>query len=168
MKRTFIPALGLHALTPLYDPLVAITTRERASMRLAAVQPGERLLDVGCGTGALAIAIKQVVLQAAVTGMDVEEAMLARARRKARSAGIAVEFFVADWGRADGLRRLMFYVVQLVDGFAGTQDNVAGLLPGFFARANFEDITLAAEIGAPLGSIVVYRAVRPATRVPQA
>ena len=43
-----VPALGLHTLTPLYDPLVALTTRERTFKRglikLAAARDGQLVL----------------------------------------------------------------------------------------------------------------------------
>lgn len=48
------------------------------------VQPGHRALDVGCGTGVLARALAQAVgADGSVTGVDVNEGMLAVARRSA-------------------------------------------------------------------------------------
>lgn len=41
-KARYVPALGLDVLTPLYDPLVALTTRERAFKRLLIAQAGVR------------------------------------------------------------------------------------------------------------------------------
>jgi demethylmenaquinone methyltransferase/2-methoxy-6-polyprenyl-1,4-benzoquinol methylase len=58
--------------------------------RLAAAQaqprPGDKLLDVCCGTGDLALTLHAVHPYSAVTGLDFSEAMLARARRKAGAA----------------------------------------------------------------------------------
>ncbi len=59
----------------------------------AGVKQGERVLDVGCGTGSLAIATKKRVGQAGrVSGLDASPEMLARARKKAAKAGCAVTF----------------------------------------------------------------------------
>lgn len=69
--------------------------RERI-LRLARLQPGESVLDVGCGTGTLAIAAKrQVGATGAVHGIDASPEMLARAVRKARRAAMDVAFVEA-------------------------------------------------------------------------
>lgn len=69
--------------------------RERL-VRLARLAPGESVLDVGCGTGALAIAAgKQVGRAGEVCGVDPSPEMVARARRKAAKAGVAVRFETA-------------------------------------------------------------------------
>jgi ubiquinone/menaquinone biosynthesis C-methylase UbiE len=66
--------------------------RERI-LKLARLQPGEAVLDVGCGTGTLAIAAKREVGAAGkVSGIDASPEMLARAAMKARRAGIDVAF----------------------------------------------------------------------------
>jgi len=66
--------------------------RERI-LRLARLQPGEAVLDVGCGTGALAIAAKRAVGAAGkVHGIDASPEMLARAAQKARRAAMEVAF----------------------------------------------------------------------------
>ena len=60
---------------------------------LGRVKSGESVLDVGCGTGTLAIAAKRRVGSTGrVYGIDVSPAMIARARKKARKAGLDVEF----------------------------------------------------------------------------
>jgi ubiquinone/menaquinone biosynthesis C-methylase UbiE len=91
----YVPALGFERLTRLYDPVVRATTRERAFKRRlldqAAVQPGQRVLDLGCGTGTLAIAAKQREPNAEVAGLDGDPEMLGLAREKAADARVDVE-----------------------------------------------------------------------------
>jgi ubiquinone/menaquinone biosynthesis C-methylase UbiE len=60
---------------------------------LARLEPGESVLDVGCGTGTLAIAAKQRVGQAGlVCGVDASPEMIGRATKKARRANADVAF----------------------------------------------------------------------------
>lgn len=51
----YVPALAYHGLTPLYDRVVAATTRERevkhALMVQAAIRPEHVVLDLASGTG---------------------------------------------------------------------------------------------------------------------
>lgn len=53
------------------------------------VRAGARVLDVGCGNGALALAIAPVVDPGTVAGLDLSGAMLENARRRAERAGLA-------------------------------------------------------------------------------
>ena len=84
-----------------YDALVWVLTlgnerrfRQRLA-ELARLDAGQSVLDVGCGTGALAIAAKGFVgAGGEVTGVDPSPEMVARAKRKAAKAGVDVRFEV--------------------------------------------------------------------------
>jgi ubiquinone/menaquinone biosynthesis C-methylase UbiE len=94
-RRDYLPALRFRALTRVYDPLVRFTTREGLFKRLlieqAAPAPGQRVLDLGCGTGTLAIEVKRREPAAEVVGLDADPEMLAQARRKAEEVGVELE-----------------------------------------------------------------------------
>lgn len=101
--RPYVPALGRPELTGLYDHVVALVTRERlwraAFLALVAPQPGETILDVGCGTGAFAVMLKAACPAARIIGVDPDPAILALAAAKARKAGVEIE-----WRQAMGDR----------------------------------------------------------------
>jgi SAM-dependent methyltransferase len=59
-------------------------------IEVAAPRPGEQVLDVGCGNGAVALAVSALVKPGgSVTGLDISGPMLVRARQRAETAGIA-------------------------------------------------------------------------------
>jgi ubiquinone/menaquinone biosynthesis C-methylase UbiE len=85
-----------------YDLLAWLLThgRERelreAIIRLASLEAGNDVLDIGCGTGTLAIAAtRHVGTTGGVTGIDASLSMIARANRKAGKAGARATFQVA-------------------------------------------------------------------------
>jgi ubiquinone/menaquinone biosynthesis C-methylase UbiE len=81
-ERYFVPAIG----APLAVDLV-----DRAALR-----PGERVLDVACGTGVVArLAAQQVGATGSVAGLDVNPGMLAVARA-ATPPGMAIEWHEAS------------------------------------------------------------------------
>lgn len=90
------PALILDWLTPAYDFFVRLFLREERIKRYltarARVAPGDRVLDLGAGTGTLAILIKQVHPDAQLTGLDADPEVLALARSKAARAEADVAF----------------------------------------------------------------------------
>jgi ubiquinone/menaquinone biosynthesis C-methylase UbiE len=62
----------------------------------AQAKAGERVIDVGCGSGAISIALAQRVRPTGhVTGIDISAPMLARAR-EAAPAGAPIDFILAD------------------------------------------------------------------------
>jgi ubiquinone/menaquinone biosynthesis C-methylase UbiE len=95
-RQQFVPALRFDALTRIYDPVVALTSREGAFKRRlleqARIKDGESVLDVACGTGTLAIEIKKRQPKAKVSGIDGDRAVLTRAKAKAKDAGVKVDF----------------------------------------------------------------------------
>ena len=102
-NRAFLPAAGRDFLLPLYDPLVKLLGADRARKKLfdqASVQPHHRVLDIGCGTGTFAVAIKGWLPSVQVTGLDPDPKALARSRRKADRAGVSIRF---DQGFANAL-----------------------------------------------------------------
>lgn len=107
-KAGYVPALGWDSLTPLYDPLVRLTTREMSfKSRLldeAAIDRTARLLDVGCGTGTLLLLVKRRIKSLLAIGLDGDMKVLGIARSKAhrQTEGIAlVQAFGFDIPFAD-------------------------------------------------------------------
>lgn len=92
--ESYIPPLRYKLLTRFYDPLVRWTTREAAFKRalLAQVMADRphHVLDLGCGTGTLTIAIAKALPDADITGLDADEEALAIAADKARQAGAGI------------------------------------------------------------------------------
>ena len=66
----YIPALRYDWLTSLYDPILKLTLREAEFknhlVKTASLQPGQRVLDLGCGTATLTLLIKQAQANAEV------------------------------------------------------------------------------------------------------
>lgn len=95
-KPAYTPALGRPGLTPAYDAMLGITTRERRwramLLRQIAPRPGDRILDVGCGTGSFALMLKKAEPLAEVIALDPDEQALAIAEAKRAAAGLEVTF----------------------------------------------------------------------------
>ncbi len=95
----YIPALRFHSLTRYFDGLLDTKLKEEKFKSLLVIQAtertGDRVLDVGCGTGTLAVLLKQSVPEAHVVGVDADSAALEIARRKATEAEVEIEFHQA-------------------------------------------------------------------------
>ena len=90
MVDEFVPAAGRNVPTVAYDFLIALSARERklrggvisaveASMRMI---DSPRILEVGCGTGTLSIALALELQRAHVSALDIDRAALSIARTK--------------------------------------------------------------------------------------
>lgn len=94
-RQAFVPAMGRDGLLPLYDVVARLAGARgmyRAVVDAAQLRPGLRLLDVGSGTGTLAVAVGRRHPDVEVVGLDPDGRALDRARRKAARAGVAVRF----------------------------------------------------------------------------
>lgn len=94
-----VPALGIHALTPLYDFVIRLSMRERVFrdrvIDAAEIASGMRVLDVGCGTATLLLRLHERVPAATLVGIDADPAILEIARRKAQRVGAPIELDTA-------------------------------------------------------------------------
>ncbi len=95
-RHQYIPALRFGWLTGLYDPVIRWTMREDLFkphlVEQVGMQPGHRVLDLGCGTATLTILLKQRQPQSTVVGLDGDPVVLARAREKVVQTGVDVVF----------------------------------------------------------------------------
>ncbi|MEU1414884.1 methyltransferase domain-containing protein [Streptomyces sp. NPDC046994] len=92
-ERDYIPGLGRHFLTPLYDVahgVFGLHSVHSEMIEQAELRDGQRVLDVGCGTGNLLRATGRRHPSADLVGLDPDPKALTRAERKARRAGLTV------------------------------------------------------------------------------
>jgi ubiquinone/menaquinone biosynthesis C-methylase UbiE len=209
-------ALHYSWLTSVYDPVVRFTCRETRFkaelLRQARVSPGDRVLDLACGTATLTMLVKRDCQGCEVIGLDGSEQILELAGKKVAGEGLDVSFVhalsyeipfednsfdrvvsslffhhlnsedkrrtlaevrrvlkpggelhVADWGKApNALFRTAYVIVQLLDGFETTKDNIHGLLPAYMEDAGLTEVSESGRVLTPLGSISLYKASKPA------
>jgi SAM-dependent methyltransferase len=82
------------------DKMFAALTR--ATLDALALQPGERVLDIGCGAGETTLtAARQVGPSGSVVGVDISRPLLDLGRARAQAHGFDVDFIEADAGIGD-------------------------------------------------------------------
>lgn len=96
LSSNYIPALKYSWLTRFYDPVVAVTTREKIFrkklLQQADLRSGDRVLDLACGTGTFAAMVKARHPEVMVVGLDGDPKILELARKKAEANGVEVAF----------------------------------------------------------------------------
>lgn len=99
-RERYVPALGFHTLSALYDPIIrnwsAAARVRRSVIDALDLQPGQRILELGAGPGRLAIEIKRSYPDVVIEAVDIDRAMVARAQRNAHQAGVDIAFREAD------------------------------------------------------------------------
>jgi len=92
----YLPAVRFDFLTPVFDVFVRGTTRERTfKQRLldqARLAAGLDVLDLGSGSGTLAVWAKQREPGLRIRGLDGDPAIIGQAVRKAERAGLEIAF----------------------------------------------------------------------------
>lgn len=153
-ERHYLPAAGRDWLLWLYDPLTRLFGADkvfRSFLEQAELRPDHAVLDIGCGTGTLAVLAKRLHPTIQVTGVDPDPKALARATRKGARKGVAVRF---DRGFADELpyadatfdrvfSSMMFHHVPRGDKAKVLAETRRVLKPG--GRLEFLDIAPAGE-----------------------
>jgi cyclopropane-fatty-acyl-phospholipid synthase len=76
------------------------TKKSRLVAKLA-IEPGQRVLDIGCGWGGLGLTIAQES-GASVTGITLSQEQLAIARERAAASGLPVDFRLQDYRTMTG------------------------------------------------------------------
>ena len=154
-EREYLPALRFKALTPLFDSVVAATTREsrfkRALLEGAHLGPGDEVLDLGSGTGTLAIEAKRSQPGCSITGLDADPDIVAMARRKAAEAdadvrfdqGLSTELPYSDDSFDHVLSTLFFHHLMPADKVATLLEVARVLRPG--GRLHVADWTRGAD-----------------------
>jgi SAM-dependent methyltransferase len=116
----------------------ALVHHGEAVLAAAALAPGDRVLDIGCGCGHLTrVAARTVTPTGRATGVDLSAVMLARAREMAASEELGnVEFVqadaqTADWGPVPYDVAVSRFGVMFFDDAPAAFTNIArGLAPG--------------------------------------
>jgi ubiquinone/menaquinone biosynthesis C-methylase UbiE len=102
-QRSYLPAAGRDLFLPFYDLMAKIAGADKARLVLldqVELHPGDRVLDIGCGTGTFAVLLKRKIPGIEFVGLDPDPRALQRAREKTQRARVSAHF---DQGFADSL-----------------------------------------------------------------
>ncbi len=86
-QHDYLPAAGHDAFLPGYDPLTRVLGMDPAYRELVAqagLSAGQRVVEIGCGTGNLTVRAKEACPGADIVGTDPDPRALRRAERKAK------------------------------------------------------------------------------------
>jgi SAM-dependent methyltransferase len=86
-------------------------------------KPGERWLDLACGTGAMAERAARA--GAKVTGVDLAPALIEQAQQRASAAGLEIDYRVGDCERLEGIEDASFDVLSSTCGIMFAPDHAA-------------------------------------------
>ncbi len=71
------------------------------------------------------------------------------------------EFHMADWGKAqNALMRSLFFVVQVIDNFYTTDDNIQGRLPSLIQEAGFSKVEILENQSTLFGTLSYFKALK--------
>ncbi len=92
MGNRFTPPLAFDFLTPFYDRVINLLAYgkafKRMALELSEITDGEKVLDVGCGSGTLLIEVKTRYPNSDVIGIDPDKKILQLAEKKLEQAGV--------------------------------------------------------------------------------
>ncbi|HTI25376.1 MAG TPA: class I SAM-dependent methyltransferase [Kutzneria sp.] len=138
--RPYVPAAGRDAFLPYYDVFTRLLGAARVHGALidqAELAAGQRVLEIGCGTGNLTIRAKRTHPSVELVGSDPDPLALARAERKARGLngirferGYGQELPYADGSFDRVLSALMFHHLDHDTKIATAAEVLRVLRPG--------------------------------------
>lgn len=96
--------------------------------------PGQAVIDIGCGAGALSLNLAASAVNVSVTGVDVSAPLIELAKQRSAAVGAGVEFMVADasvWRPAQPVDLVIsrFGVMFFADPVAAFANIRAGVKP---------------------------------------
>jgi ubiquinone/menaquinone biosynthesis C-methylase UbiE len=100
-QQTYLPPMGKKWLLPLYDPFTRLSGVGRVHDQLldrAGLERGQRVLEIGCGTGNVLTALGSRLLGIEAVGIDPDEGALRKARRKAARRHLKIKYELAYAG----------------------------------------------------------------------
>lgn len=71
------------------------------------------------------------------------------------------ELHIADWGKAEnGLMRFLFFIVQVIDNFYTTNDNVQGKIPLLLSQEGFQKVEQKGNQSTLFGTLTYLKAAK--------